>query len=150
MPDPHPIVIIGGGHAAAQLCASLVEAGQGARVQLVCGEAELPYQRPPLSKGFLQASADALPPLQWHRPEAWYAEHGIALHRGDPALAIDRAATCVTLRSGSVLRYDRLVLATGRARAAFLACANRWPTSRSCATPPTHAACGRACRPRRA
>lgn len=117
MPDPHPIVIIGGGHAAAQLCASLVEAGQGARVQLVCGEAELPYQRPPLSKGFLQASADALPPLQWHRPEAWYAEHGIALHRADPALAIDRAATCVTLRSGSVLRYDRLVLATGaRAR----------------------------------
>ena len=56
------IVIIGGGHAAAQLCAGLAEAGQGARVHLVCEEAAIPYHRPPLSKSFLK-SPDEQPQL---------------------------------------------------------------------------------------
>ena len=108
------IVIIGGGHAAAQLCAGLAEAGQGARVHLVCEEAAIPYHRPPLSKAFLKNPEEA---MQWHRPEAWYAEAGITLHLGDAALAIDRGARTVTLRSGAVLGWERLVLATGtRAR----------------------------------
>jgi len=108
------IVIIGGGHAAAQLCAGLAEAGQGARVHLVCEEAALPYHRPPLSKTFLKAPDEQ---LQQHRAEAWYAEAGITLHLGDAALAIDRSARTVTLRSGVVLGWERLVLATGtRAR----------------------------------
>jgi 3-phenylpropionate/trans-cinnamate dioxygenase ferredoxin reductase subunit len=108
------IVIVGGGHAGAQACASLVEAGQGARVQLVCDEPELPYQRPPLSKAFLK---DAQTALQPHRGAVWYAEHGIAVHLGDKALAIDRERKRLVLASGRELAYDRLVLATGaRAR----------------------------------
>ena len=108
------IVIIGGGHAGAQLCASLVEAGQGGCVHLVCEEAVLPYQRPPLSKAFLKKADEA---LQAHRAEAWYAEAGITLHRADPAVAIDRAAKRVRLHSGIELGYGQLVLATGtRAR----------------------------------
>ena len=109
-----PIVIVGGGHAAAQLCAGLAEAGQGARVHLVCAEPELPYQRPPLSKAFQKSPAEA---LQLHRSEAWHAQAGITLHRADPAVAIDRAAHRLHLRSGAELPYGRLVLATGaRAR----------------------------------
>jgi 3-phenylpropionate/trans-cinnamate dioxygenase ferredoxin reductase subunit len=108
------IVIIGGGHAAAQLCAGLAEAGQGARVHLVCEETAIPYHRPPLSKTFLK-SADETPQL--HRAEAWYGEAGITMHLGDPAVAIDRAARTVTLSSGAVLGWEKLVLATGtRAR----------------------------------
>lgn len=108
------IVIIGGGHAAAQLCAGLAEAGQGARVHLVSEETAIPYHRPPLSKTFLKSPDEQLQP---HRAEAWYAEAGITMHLGDPALAIDRGARTVTLRSGAVLGWDRLVLATGtRAR----------------------------------
>ncbi|WP_431275651.1 NAD(P)/FAD-dependent oxidoreductase [Variovorax ureilyticus] len=108
------IVIIGGGHAAAQLCAGLVDAGQGARIHLVCEEAAIPYHRPPLSKTFLK-SPDEVP--QQHRAEAWYADAGITLHLGDPAQAIDRQARTVTLKSGAVLGWERLVLATGtRAR----------------------------------
>jgi 3-phenylpropionate/trans-cinnamate dioxygenase ferredoxin reductase subunit len=108
------IVIVGGGHAAAQLCAGLAEAGQGGRVHLVCEEAAIPYHRPPLSKTFLK-SPDEQP--QQHRAEAWYAEAGITMHLGDAALAIDRAARTVTLQSGTVLGWERLVLATGtRAR----------------------------------
>ena len=109
------IIIVGGGHAAAQLCASLVEAGLGAQVQLVCAEPELPYQRPPLSKAYLKNAAE---PLQAHRAEAWYAQAGITVHRGDAAVVIDRAARQLRLQSGTVLGYSHLVLATGaRARA---------------------------------
>jgi 3-phenylpropionate/trans-cinnamate dioxygenase ferredoxin reductase subunit len=105
-----PIVIVGGGHAGAALCGALAAAGQGARTHLVCAEGELPYQRPPLSKAFLKSPAEA---LQLHRNEAWYAESGITLHRADPALAIDRAARVLRLRSAATLPYEWLVLATG-------------------------------------
>ena len=111
---PGPIVVIGGGHAGAQLCGALASAGLGSRVHLVCEEPELPYHRPPLSKAFLKNPQEALQP---HRAEAWYAGAGITVHRADPAVAIDRAAHVVTLRSGAALGYDKLVLATGtRAR----------------------------------
>ncbi len=110
MNDNGPIVIVGGGHAGAQLCHALAGAGLGARVHLVCDEADLPYQRPPLSKAFLK---DAQQAVQLHRAEPWYAEAGITLHRADPAVAIDRTARTVRLRSGAVLPYAHLVLATG-------------------------------------
>lgn len=108
------IVVIGGGHAGAQLCNGLAAAGLGARVHLVCAEPVLPYQRPPLSKSFLKGPDEA---LQWHRPAEWFAEAGITVHAGDAAVGIDRAARRVTLASGRALDYERLVLATGaRAR----------------------------------
>lgn len=104
------IVIVGGGHAAAQLCVGLVEAGQGSRVRLVCEEAHLPYHRPPLSKTFLKSESEALQPL---RPEAWFRDSGITVHRADPVEAIDRSRRSVRLRSGIDLAYGYLVLATG-------------------------------------
>ncbi|SFM03107.1 NAD(P)/FAD-dependent oxidoreductase [Variovorax sp. OV329] len=108
------IVIVGGGHAAAQLCAGLAEAGQAARVHLVCEEACEPYHRPPLSKTFLKSADQATQP---HRPPNWFQDSGIHLHLGDPVVAIDRAAHTVSLRSGAVLPWEKLVLATGsRAR----------------------------------
>src|SRR5689334_13845107 len=114
MPGQGAIVVIGGGHAGAQLCGALAAAGRARDVHLVCEESALPYHRPPLSKGFLKDSATQ---LQFHRAEAWYATAGITLHLGDPAVAIDRAERLVRLRSGNVLPYETLVLATGaRAR----------------------------------
>ena len=110
----NPIVIIGGGHAAAQLCAGLAEAGQAGRVHLVCEEACEPYHRPPLSKAFLKSADQAMQP---HKPAQWFQDSGIHLHLGDPAVSVDRAARTVTLRSGTVLPWAHLVLATGsRAR----------------------------------
>lgn len=104
------IVIVGGGHAGAALANALAAAGLAARTHLVCAERELPYQRPPLSKAFLKNPAEA---LQLHRGEGWFAEAGITLHRGDTALSIDRTQHTLTLRSGTVLPYQWLVLATG-------------------------------------
>ena len=114
MNENEPIVIVGGGHAAAMLCGGLVDAGQGARVHLVCEEARLPYHRPPLSKAFLKSGSETLQSL---RTEAWFKDAGITLHLGDAAVAIDREARSVRLQSGAVLNYGRLALATGtRAR----------------------------------
>jgi 3-phenylpropionate/trans-cinnamate dioxygenase ferredoxin reductase subunit len=108
------IVIVGGGHAAAALCAALAAEGQGARVHLVCAEPHLPYQRPPLSKGFIKDPNEA---PQWHRDAAWYPAQGITVHAADPAQSIEREARALVLSSGLRLPYRQLVLATGtRAR----------------------------------
>lgn len=108
------IVIVGGGHAAAALCAALADAGQGGRVHLVSAENELPYQRPPLSKSFLKRAEEV---LAQHKAAEWYAEQGIQIHLGDPVVQIERDARRVLLRSGATLAYQNLVLATGtRAR----------------------------------
>ncbi|MDB5911955.1 MAG: ferredoxin reductase [Ramlibacter sp.] len=108
------IVIVGGGHAAAQLCNALAEGGAGARVHVVCEEATHPYQRPPLSKSYLKNPAEA---LQLHRDAPWYITQGIQVHLGDRATHIDRSARKVRLASGTEIEYESLVLATGtRAR----------------------------------
>ena len=104
------IVIVGGGHAAAQLCGALAAAGQSRGVHLVSEETELPYHRPPLSKTFLQDSAKD---VQRHRPEKWFSDADITVHRADPAIAIVRSERIVRLRSGATLPYQTLVLATG-------------------------------------
>ncbi len=104
------VVIVGGGHAAAQLCVSLIEGKLPGDITLVCEERHLPYHRPPLSKTFLK---DPNAETQLLRAEATYTEAGIDVLLGDPAVAIDRSARTVTLASGRVLSYDALVLATG-------------------------------------
>jgi len=104
------LLIIGGGHAAAQLCAALTEAAYSGRITLVSEESALPYHRPPLSKGFLKQADDS---LQHLRGDGFFDTHRIDVHLGDAALAIDRASKQVSLRSGLQLAYDQLVLATG-------------------------------------
>lgn len=108
------IVIVGAGHAGLALCAALVDAGQGHRVQLIGEEQELAYQRPPLSKSFLKHADE---PVQWLREPAWFAQAGIDTVLGESVDAIDRQARTLRLRTGRTLPYDQLVLATGtRAR----------------------------------
>jgi 3-phenylpropionate/trans-cinnamate dioxygenase ferredoxin reductase subunit len=112
--DSPAIVIVGGGHAAAALCAGLAAAPPGVPVHLVCDEPVLPYQRPPLSKAYLKNAQEA---LQHFRSAAGYAEAGISVHLDDGAVALHRERQTVQLRSGRELRYRHVVLATGaRAR----------------------------------
>jgi 3-phenylpropionate/trans-cinnamate dioxygenase ferredoxin reductase subunit len=104
------IVVIGGGHAAAQICASLSELGQGAKIHLVCEEDFLPYQRPPLSKAFFKKEDE---PIQFIRAKTWYEQQGITLHLGDAAVRVDVENQVVHLASKATLPYAKLVLATG-------------------------------------
>ena len=112
MPEvPARIVVVGGGLAGAKAVEALRERGYDGSLVLVGDEADLPYERPPLSKGYLQgeqAFTDAVV-----HPEQWYAEHEVELRRGVAAMALDRAARQVELADGGTLGYDRLLLATG-------------------------------------
>src|SRR5690606_23654404 len=104
------IVIIGGGQAAASAAARLRALGHDGPLTVLAEEPVAPYQRPPLSKGYLlgKMGLDRLV----LRGEDWWAEQGITLRTGTRATAIDRAARRVEAADGAV-DYDALVLATG-------------------------------------
>jgi len=104
------VVIIGGGQGGFQIAASLRAEGFQERITLIGEEPQIPYQRPPLSKGFLLGKQE-----QRHaelRPAAFYETQRIDLVTAR-ATAIDRFARRITLDSGEHIQYDTLVLATG-------------------------------------
>lgn len=107
------IVIVGGGHAAAQLCGALKEGGFAGQLSLVSEEPHLPYSRPPLSKGLLK---DAQPSLTLLRSEAFYAQAAISVQLGARVTAVNRVAQQISVQTASgveTLGYDHLILATG-------------------------------------
>ncbi|PXA64599.1 FAD-dependent oxidoreductase [Arthrobacter psychrochitiniphilus] len=107
------MVIIGGGLTAATAAETLRKEGWDGAITIVADEAETPYQRPPLSKGFLagKEGEDALLPL----PANWYPENNVTLRTGTAATALDPAAHTVTLADGTVLSYAKALIATGAA-----------------------------------
>ncbi|MFC7305691.1 NAD(P)/FAD-dependent oxidoreductase [Streptomyces monticola] len=104
-------VIVGGGLAGAKAAETLRAEGFTGRVILICDERDHPYERPPLSKGYLLGKEER-DSVFVHEP-AWYAQHDIELHLGLPAVAIDRDNKAVGLGDGTHVRYDKLLLATG-------------------------------------
>lgn len=104
------IVIVGGGLAAGKAAETLRDEGWDGDVTVVTAEAHPPYQRPPLSKGYL-AGSEGLGEVILH-PAEWYAEHDIDLRTGTTATALDAAAHRVATSDGD-LSYDALLLATG-------------------------------------
>ena len=111
-------VIIGGGLAAASAAETLRAEGFDGDVTVVTREAHAPYQRPPLSKGYL-AGAEGLDAVIVH-PEEWYADNAIDLRTSTEATHLDPEAHTVTLGGGEnasdtaeTLHYDKLLLATG-------------------------------------
>lgn len=105
------IVIVGAGLAGAHAAASLrVEEFTG-RIILIGDEPYLPYERPPLSKGYLLGN-DELDTVFVH-PADWYTEHAVELRTDVEAVALDRAAHEVVLAGGERVPYGKLLLATG-------------------------------------
>lgn len=104
------IVIIGGGVAAGSAAETLRDEGYEGDVTIVTAEPHPPYQRPPLSKGYLvgEEGSDAA----FLHPAEWYAEHDIDLKTSTTARAIDPSAHRVETSAGD-LAYDSLLLATG-------------------------------------
>jgi 3-phenylpropionate/trans-cinnamate dioxygenase ferredoxin reductase subunit len=103
-------VVVGGGHAAAQFCASMTELDPGAALTLVSDENHLPYQRPPLSKSFLKEESAGSALL---RAASFYADRNVTLRLAQKVVALNREAQSLTLDSGEELPYGQLVLATG-------------------------------------
>src|SRR5947199_8652182 len=110
MPD-NPVVIVGAGHAGFQLAASLRQHGFDGGITLVGDEPVLPYQRPPLSKDYLDGKIGL--DLLLMRPEAFYRDHRIDYLPDTRAVEIDRAGRQLPLASGERLGYGHLVPAAG-------------------------------------
>ncbi|MEV4020240.1 FAD-dependent oxidoreductase [Nonomuraea angiospora] len=111
MPAPATFVIAGGGLAAAKAAEALREEGFDGAIVLVGREPHLPYERPPLSKTYLQGGGERQK-IFVHDAD-WYRDHAVDLRTGVTVTGIDRTAHQVTLSGGERLPYDKLLLATG-------------------------------------
>ncbi|MDB5619388.1 FAD-dependent oxidoreductase [Tardiphaga sp.] len=109
------LVIIGASYAGVQAGISAREKGYQGPIRIVADEIHLPYQRPPLSKGFLSGSVAHSNLIL--RGDDYFKAQNIEMMLGHRAVRIDRDAGRVELEGGEHLAFDQLLIATGsRAR----------------------------------
>ena len=104
-------VIVGASLAGAKAAEALRQQGFGGPLILIGEDTERPYERPPLSKGYLLGNAGR--ETIYVHPEPWYSEHDIDMRLGVAVTGIDAAGHQVTLADGSRVDYAKLLLATG-------------------------------------
>jgi 3-phenylpropionate/trans-cinnamate dioxygenase ferredoxin reductase subunit len=107
------LVVIGAGQAAAQLAMSLRQGGYAGPIRLICDEAYLPYQRPPLSKKFLAEYRN--PDSLFLRPESFWRDHDVGFDLANAAGSVDPKRRRIVLADGRDIAYGTLVFATGAA-----------------------------------
>ncbi len=107
------VVIVGASQAGLQAAVALRDSGYGEPITLVGQEDHLPYQRPPLSKGFVtqKVSSDQLS----LRNAAFYEQHDIRLILGQTVDRVDRRECTAVTRTGHSFAFDSLVLTVGSA-----------------------------------
>src|SRR5712692_3962544 len=105
------IVIVGASLAGATAAATLRDEGFDGEIRLIGAEAQLPYNRPPLSKGYLRQQERFEDQLV--KPADYYAAQRIERTLGVRATAIDATQKVVELEGGERVVYDRLVVTTG-------------------------------------
>lgn len=104
-------VIIGGGNAGFQVADSLYKSGYDSGITILCQEPHLPYQRPPLSKTFLEGSFAK--ERLFLRKQPYYDDRKIILKSGVSVTEIDYKEKQILCDDGSALTFDTLVFATG-------------------------------------
>ena len=111
MTTPSTMIIVGAGLAGASAAQSLRTEEFDGRIVVLGEEPELPYDRPPLSKGYLtgQTARGAV----FLRTAGFYADRDIEVRTGTRAADLDLAAAQVVLDTGERLAFDRVLLATG-------------------------------------
>ena len=106
-----PFLIVGGGQAGGHAAAALREEGARGDVVVLSDDLDRPYNRPPLSKDFLRGETER--EGVFLHPESWAREHDVDLRTGVSVSELDVPGRSVTLGGGEVLRFERLLLATG-------------------------------------
>lgn len=105
------LVVVGNGMAGLRLLEELLASAPGRfDITVIGAEREPAYNRVLLSS--LLAGEIGADDVEM-RPRQWYAEHGIALRTGQPAVALDAAARRLVLHGGEVIPFESCVLATG-------------------------------------
>jgi 3-phenylpropionate/trans-cinnamate dioxygenase ferredoxin reductase subunit len=104
------IVVVGAGLAGGTAVTELRDQGYDGRIVLLGAEQHLPYERPPLSKGYLLGK-EPLAKAFVH-DAAWYAEHDVEVRVSTDVKALDLEAKVVRTDAGEE-PFDKLLLATG-------------------------------------
>lgn len=112
MTDPRTFAIIGASLTGAKAAETLRDNGFDGRLVLVGAEHDLPYERPPLSKQYLNGHRDARDKAFVHDAD-WYRDNNVELRLGVCAIGLDVGTHTVTFDAGEPLQYDKLLLATG-------------------------------------
>ena len=105
------VIIIGAGHGGVQAASSLREDGFEGEIIMISDELDAPYQKPPLSKGYLQGKQTAQAIL--FRSANYYDDNKIDLQLGVRVIAIHPKENQIELLDGSKLDYDYLIIAMG-------------------------------------
>ncbi|MBV9802901.1 MAG: FAD-dependent oxidoreductase [Solirubrobacterales bacterium] len=103
--------LIGGGLAAGNCARWLRESGADGEILLVGRESDLPYNRPPCSKGYLQggeAREDTL-----FRPPEWYDEQQVEALTRVSVKSLETSARSLELSDGQSVSFDQGLVATG-------------------------------------
>jgi 3-phenylpropionate/trans-cinnamate dioxygenase ferredoxin reductase component len=104
-------LLVGGGLAAGNCARWLRESGAEGSIVLVSREPDLPYNRPPCSKGYLQGKESRADTL--FRAAEWYEEQRIEVLSRASAMKLDPAGRTVTLSNRQELSFDKALIATG-------------------------------------
>ena len=111
MADERTFVIVGASLTGAKAAESLRTEGFAGRIVLVGEEADLPYERPPLSKGYLMGNQPR--DKAYVHDAHWYPDNNVELILSTRVTRLDPKAHTVTLDGAETVRYDKLLLATG-------------------------------------
>src|SRR5690348_3790353 len=104
-------LLIGGGLASSQAAKQLRRDHPGASIVLVGGEPHLPYDRPPLSKEYLQGKKPRAE--LFYDAESYFTEHRIDVILGMTVEILDLTGKTATLRDGRTIRFEKSLIATG-------------------------------------
>jgi 3-phenylpropionate/trans-cinnamate dioxygenase ferredoxin reductase component len=109
--DPRTFVVVGAGLCGATAVATLRAEGFDGRIVLIGAEELPPYERPPLSKGYLRGE-DPLEQILVRTPE-WYREQDIDTRWSTHVTQLDARAREVVLAGGERVAFDAFLMATG-------------------------------------
>lgn len=109
--DPRTFVILGSGAAGLAAAETLRQDGFQGRVVLLTQDNRLPYDRPELSKGYLQGANPQ--EVLWLRPQEFFTAHDLEIFLEKKVAKVDTGVKSLTLADGTSMKYDALLLATG-------------------------------------